>query len=162
MRAPLHSPPAAHAAAASQIAYSSVDSRWVMPDHVYSRTFHSASGAVSVQVVQVDSTPLHDRYLFSGASGGGYATNSAGVADRLINNVGGNIVINSGVTTANGWTPANGCAACVARAAAARRAPCSHCRRRLPSGGRARCTTRATSSAASARPARPWRSAGTI
>lgn len=74
-------------AAASQVAYSTVDPRWVMPTRNYVQTFKSASGAVSVQVVNVDSTPLHDRYLFSGASGGGYATDSGG-PDTAINSNG--------------------------------------------------------------------------
>ena len=94
-------------AAASQIAYSAVDPRWVLPDHTYAKTFTSASGNVAIQVVQVDSTPLHDRYLFSGASGGAYATDASG-ADTLVDNVAGNAVLNAGVTAANGWTPANG------------------------------------------------------
>ena len=58
-------------------------------------------------MVQIDSTPLHDRYLFSGASGGGYATDASG-KDTIPNNNYGNAVLNSGVTAANGWTPANG------------------------------------------------------
>jgi len=94
-------------AAATQIAYSAVDSRWVLPDHQYAKTFKSASGNVAIQVVQVDSTPLHDRYLFSGTSGGAYATDASG-ADTTVDNPTVNAVLNSGVTAANGWTTANG------------------------------------------------------
>ena len=94
-------------AASSQIAYSAVDPRWVLPDHQYARTFTSASGAVSIQVVEIDSTPLNDRYLFSGGSGGGFATGASGV-DTRVNSPTTNAVINSGVTAANGWTAANG------------------------------------------------------
>ena len=78
-----------------------------MPDHNYQRVFKSASGAVSIQVVEMDSTALVDRYLFSGASGGGYATDASGV-DTIPNNLYVNAVLNAGVTAANGWTPANG------------------------------------------------------
>ena len=94
-------------AAASQIAYSAVDSRWVLPDHQYAKTFTSASGNVAIQVVQVDSTPLHDRYLFSGAAGGAFAYD-AGSLDNMVDYTAGNAVLNSGITAANGWTPANG------------------------------------------------------
>jgi hypothetical protein len=96
-------------AAAAQIAYTAADpsKRWYMPDHNYQRVFKSASGAVSIQVVEMDSTALVDRYLFSGASGGGYATDASGV-DTIPNNLYVNAVLNAGVTAANGWTPANG------------------------------------------------------
>jgi hypothetical protein len=96
-------------AAASQIAYTSVDptGRWYIPAHNYQRTFSSANGAVSLQVVSIDSTPLHDRYLYSGASGGGYATPASGVADNTANNNAVNAVINPGVTAANGFTNGN-------------------------------------------------------
>ena len=74
-------------AAAAQIAYTSADptGRWTIPDHNYAKTFTSASGFVSIQVVQTDSTPLHDRYLYSGASGGGFSTDQSG-ADTIPNN----------------------------------------------------------------------------
>jgi hypothetical protein len=96
-------------ASQQQIDYTAADpsGRWYMPGHNYQRVFKSASGAVSIQVVQIDSTPLHDRYLFSGASGGGYATDASG-KDTIPNNNYGNAVLNSGVTAANGWTLANG------------------------------------------------------
>ena len=96
-------------AAATQIAYTTADpsNRWYIPAHNYQRTFASANGAVSLQVVSIDSTPLHDRYLYSGASGGSYATPASGVADKLVNNVAGNAVINPGVTAANGFTNGN-------------------------------------------------------
>ena len=96
-------------AAASQIAYTAVDSpkRWYLPAHNYQRFFTSQSGATTLQVVQVDSTPLHDRYLYSGGSGGGFATGVSGVADSLVNNPAGNVVINPGITAANGFTNGN-------------------------------------------------------
>ena len=92
-------------AAAAQIAYTAVDPthRWYLPAHNYQRFFTSASGATTLQVVEVDSTPLHDRYLYSGGSGGGFATGVSGVADSLVNNPAGNIVINPGVNAANGF-----------------------------------------------------------
>lgn len=80
--------------------------RWYIPAHNFQRIFSSASGAVNLQVVSIDSTPLHDRYLYSGASGGGYATGING-ADRVPNAVTSNIVINPGVTAANGFTNGN-------------------------------------------------------
>ena len=94
-------------AAASQIAYTAVDGRWYLPDHKYARTFTSASGAVSIQVVQVDSTPLVDRYLFSGASGGAFATDASG-PDTVPNANAVNAVLNAGITAANGWNASNG------------------------------------------------------
>lgn len=79
-----------------------------MPGHQYQRSFSSANGKTSVQVVSMDSTPLHDRYLYSGASGGGYATSFAGVADPAgVNNPAAAIVLNPGVTAANGFTNGN-------------------------------------------------------
>ena len=92
-------------AAADQIAYTAVDPthRWYQPAHNYQKFFTSASGATTLQVVEVDSTPLHDRYLYSGGSGGGFATGANG-ADTLVNNPGGNIVINPGVNAANGFS----------------------------------------------------------
>ena len=94
-------------AAASQIAYTAVDPRWYLPDHKYSRVFTSASGAVSIQVVQVDSTPLTDRYLFSGASGGTFATDASG-NDTIPNANAVNAVLNAGITPLNGWNASNG------------------------------------------------------
>ena len=94
--------------AASQIAYTNTDptGRWFIPAHNYQRVFTSANGAVSLQVVAVDSTPLVDRYLYSGSSGGSYATGANGV-DTIPNNVAGNYVINPSVTAANGFTNGN-------------------------------------------------------
>ena len=94
-------------AAASEIAYTAVDPRWYLPGRQYSSVFTSASGYVSIQVVQVDSTPLIDRYLFSGASGGGYATDASG-ADNQVNANAVNAVINAGLTPQNGWNASNG------------------------------------------------------
>ena len=95
-------------AAASQIAYTAVDpsGRWYIPAHTYQRTFASSNGAVSLQVVSVDSTPLHDRYLYAGASGGSYSSPLSGVADT-VNSVATNAVLNPGVTAANGFTNGN-------------------------------------------------------
>ena len=76
--------------------------RRYIPAHNYQRYFTSASGAVTLQVVSVDSTPLNDRYLYSGASGGGFATDASG-ADTVPNNNAGNAVLNPGVTAANGF-----------------------------------------------------------
>lgn len=81
-----------------------------------------------MQIVVADSTPLHspqprsrnrsciayltllrgaDRYLYSGASGGKYAKDNKGVSDTLINAPASAIVINPGVTPANGFTNGN-------------------------------------------------------
>lgn len=73
-----------------------------MPARNYDRIFTSASGLVKVQAVNIDSTPLHNRYLYSGHSGGGYATGASG-ADRVPNSPN-NIAINPGVTAANGYS----------------------------------------------------------
>ena len=96
-------------AAADNIAYTNADptKRWYIPAHNYQRTFTSASGAVKLQVVSLDSTPLHDRYLYSGASGGGYATGASGVTDSIPNNNAVNAVLNPSVTAANGFTNGN-------------------------------------------------------
>ena len=98
----------ANNSAASEIAYTSVDpsGRWYIPAHNYQRVFTSASGAVSAQVVSIDSTPLHDRYLYSGGSGGGYATGANG-PDTLVNSPATNYVINPGVSSANGFSNGN-------------------------------------------------------
>lgn len=101
-------------AAAAQIEYTAVDplGAWYLPAHEYQRTFSSANGLVSIQVVSMDSTPLHDRYLYSGSSGGSFATSFGGVYDGKppgagVNDPAAAIVINPGVTAANGYTNGN-------------------------------------------------------
>jgi hypothetical protein len=99
-------------AAAAQVAYTAVDPsrRWYLPNRgTYQRTFSSASGAVSINVVQMDSTVLNDRYLYGGASGGGFATGVAGRdliggATGRVNSPASATVLNPAVTAANGFS----------------------------------------------------------
>ena len=94
--------------AASEIKYGRKDSRWEMRGRYFDNVFSSADSKTKVHVVTFDSTPLHDRYIFSGASGGKYATSKQGVKDKFINAPLKSIIINSGVTADNGWTALNG------------------------------------------------------
>ena len=92
--------------AAAQVAYTAVDpsGRWKMPSRgFYTYTFSSVSGNTKAQVVQLDSTVLHDRYLYSGSSGGAFATGFSG-KDNKVNNPAGAIVLNPSVTAANGFS----------------------------------------------------------
>lgn len=98
--------PGENSAVQAQIDYAGVNPRWVLPARNYDRTFSSASGAVKIQAVSMDSTPLHDRYLFSGATGGGFASTPRGM-DTIPNANDRNAVLNPGVTVENGW-PAGG------------------------------------------------------